>query len=110
MLKPRGYRLPVSPFPGAGYSKRMFTCSRSYNIFSGQNASFGYISKDEEKMATNVAVKQEPVDFIDIESKVIELCKDNPKGITDSLIQEEIPSISVQQRVKAINRLLSTVR
>ena len=56
-----------------------------------------------------VAVKQEPVEFVDFESKVIELCKDNPKGITDSTIQDAIPGISAQQRVKAINRLLSTV-
>ena len=62
-------------------------------------------------MATSnsVEVKQEVVDFVDIESKVIELCKENPKGITDSIIQTSIAGISAQQRVKAINRLLSTV-
>lgn len=56
----------------------------------------------------NVTVKQEPGEFVDIEAKIIELCNENPKGITDGVISESIPGISVQQRVKAINRLLST--
>lgn len=61
-------------------------------------------------MATNaVHIKQEPVDSVDFESKVLELCKETPKGISDSIIQEHLPNITPQQRVKGINRLLSTV-
>jgi len=59
-------------------------------------------------MASGVTVKEEPVDFVDIESKIIELCKANDKGIADDVIREKIPGITVQQRVQAINRLLST--
>ncbi|XP_066911248.1 DNA-directed RNA polymerase III subunit RPC6-like [Clytia hemisphaerica] len=58
--------------------------------------------------AANVQVKQEPVEFIDFEGKVLELCKETPKGITDAIIQEHLPNITPQQRVKGINRLLST--
>lgn len=61
-------------------------------------------------MATEtIEIKQEVVDYVDIESRVVELCKEHPKGITDNLVEASIPGISVQQRVKAINRLLSTV-
>ena len=60
-------------------------------------------------MAAHVQVKQEPVDYVDFEAKVIELCKESPKGITDSSIQEHLPNVTPQQRVKGINRLLSTV-
>jgi len=56
-----------------------------------------------------VEIKQEVLDdYVDIEAKVVELCKENVKGITDSTIQDALPGITVQQRVKAINRLLST--
>jgi len=61
-------------------------------------------------MAASVVVKQEPVEFVDFEAKVLELCKENPKGITDTIIQDNLPNITPQQRVKGINRLLSTVR
>ena len=60
-------------------------------------------------MAANIPIKQEPVDFVDFESRVLELCKENSKGITDAIIQEHLPNITPQQRVKGINRLLSTV-
>lgn len=66
-------------------------------------------SQQQEHAGSNVQVKQEPVEFVDFESKVIELCKENPKGITDAIIQKSLPNLPPQQRVKGINRLLSTV-
>lgn len=53
-------------------------------------------------------VKQEPVDAVELESRIIELCRQIPKGITDQVIQNDLPQFDAQQRVMAINRLLST--
>ena len=55
------------------------------------------------------AVKPEPVDPVDLEDIIMRLCRDNPKGITDNLLQAECPGISVEQRLKALQRLLSIV-
>ena len=57
----------------------------------------------------NSEVKPEPVDPVDLEDTILRLCRDNPKGITDNLLQAECPGISVEQRVKALQRLLSMV-
>ena len=54
-------------------------------------------------------VKQEPVDPVHLENTILRLCRENPKGITDSLLQSECPGISVEQRMKALQRLLSMV-
>jgi len=65
----------------------------------------------EIKMAVaDVVIKQEAVDAVDLEERVVELCKANPKGITDQLISQDMPNIPPQQRVTAINRLLSMGR
>ena len=42
--------------------------------------------------------------------RILELCRQIPKGITDAVIQNDMPQCDAQQRVMAINRLLSTVR
>ncbi len=57
----------------------------------------------------DIVIKQESIEAVDLESKILALCKENGKGITDSIIQQSMPSIPAQQRVMAINRLLSTV-
>lgn len=57
----------------------------------------------------DVVIKQEAVDAVDLEERVVQLCKENPKGITDQLILQDMPNIPPQQRVTAINRLLSMV-
>ena len=57
----------------------------------------------------DVVIKQEAVDAVDLEERVVQLCKENPKGITDQLISQDLPNIPPQQRVTAINRLLSMV-
>ncbi|KAI0217572.1 DNA-directed RNA polymerase III subunit RPC6 [Lamellibrachia satsuma] len=41
---------------------------------------------------------------------IIQLCQQIPKGITDQVIQNDMPQFDAQQRVMAINRLLSTGR
>ncbi|XP_060042319.1 DNA-directed RNA polymerase III subunit RPC6 isoform X3 [Erinaceus europaeus] len=56
-----------------------------------------------------VKVKVQPPDAdpVEIESRIIELCHQFPHGITDQVIQNEMPHIEAQQRAVAINRLLS---
>ena len=41
--------------------------------------------------------------------RIIGLCQEIPKGITDQVIQNDMPQFDARQRVTAINRLLSTV-
>ncbi|XP_071080597.1 DNA-directed RNA polymerase III subunit RPC6-like [Haliotis cracherodii] len=56
------------------------------------------------------AVKQEPVEEIDLETRILLLCQSHPEGIDDATIQADMPQFEVKQRVTAINRLLSTGR
>lgn len=37
------------------------------------------------------------------------MCKEEAKGVPDAFIKDQLPHIDAQQRVKAINRLLSLV-
>ncbi|KAK3748735.1 hypothetical protein QZH41_015673, partial [Actinostola sp. cb2023] len=63
------------------------------------------------KMAVaDIVVKQEAVGAVDLEERICDLCRTNPKGISDHLIQQDMPGIPPQQRVTAINRLLSIGR
>lgn len=41
--------------------------------------------------------------------RIIELCQQFPHGITDQVIQNEMPHIEAKQRAMVINRLLSVV-
>ncbi|XP_045050911.1 DNA-directed RNA polymerase III subunit RPC6 isoform X2 [Desmodus rotundus] len=56
-----------------------------------------------------VKVKLQPPDAdpVEIENRIIDLCHQFPHGITDQVIQNEMPHIEAQQRAVAINRLLS---
>ncbi|KAG7493018.1 hypothetical protein MATL_G00020110 [Megalops atlanticus] len=54
-----------------------------------------------------VKVKQESTDPVDIENRIKELCQQFPHGITDQVIQNDMPHVEAQQRAMAINRLLS---
>lgn len=76
--------------------------------FPSQNIAW---SQSRGKMAVaDVVIKQEAVDAVDLEERVVQLCKENPKGITDQIISQDMPNIPPQQRVTAINRLLSMGR
>lgn len=57
----------------------------------------------------DIVIKQESIEAVDLEGKILALCVENGKGISDAVIQQNMPSIPAQQRVMAINRLLSTV-
>ncbi|CAG5126693.1 unnamed protein product, partial [Candidula unifasciata] len=54
-----------------------------------------------------LTIKNEPAEELDIDSKIIELCSQNPKGISDDFIKQAISQSDIQQRVSAVNRLLS---
>ena len=62
-----------------------------------------------DQLSKVATVKQEPADPVHLENTILKLCRENPKGITDSLLQSECPGISVEQRMKALQRLLSMV-
>ncbi|XP_071950167.1 DNA-directed RNA polymerase III subunit RPC6-like [Antedon mediterranea] len=58
--------------------------------------------------SSSTSVKQEPTDVMELEVRIMELCRQNSKGVADSVIQKHLPDVGAQQRVSAINRLLST--
>ena len=66
-----------------------------------------------------IAIKQEAVeaeeggqhsDPVNLEDRILELCTEHPKGITDEMIVADQPSIDTVKRMKALQRLLSMVR
>lgn len=52
----------------------------------------------------------ESLDPIDLEERILSLCMQNPKGIRDDVIVQDQPFISTEQRMKALQRLMSRVR
>jgi DNA-directed RNA polymerase III subunit RPC6 len=48
------------------------------------------------------------MEAIDLEERIVELCKGHPAGITDAVIVRDQPSVDAGRRATAINRLLST--
>ena len=49
----------------------------------------------------------ESLDPIDLEERILSLCMQNPKGIRDDVIVQDQPFISTEQRMKALQRLMS---
>ena len=47
--------------------------------------------------------------FWNVYFRIINLCQENPGGINEDIIKQDMPQFDVKQRVTAINRLLSTV-
>uniref|UniRef100_A0A3B3D979 Polymerase (RNA) III (DNA directed) polypeptide F n=1 Tax=Oryzias melastigma TaxID=30732 RepID=A0A3B3D979_ORYME len=45
----------------------------------------------------------------EVENRIRELCQQFPQGITDQVIQNDMPHLEPQQRALAINKLLSLV-
>ncbi|CAF0812065.1 unnamed protein product [Brachionus calyciflorus] len=41
------------------------------------------------------------------EQRILELCAQNPDGVSDTMLQQDMPQINAQQRLAALNRLLS---
>lgn len=67
-------------------------------------------------VARLAAMKEEPpdpgdhahlADPVSLEERILTLCAANPKGISDDVIIHDQPTVSAQQRMKALQRLLS---
>lgn len=57
----------------------------------------------------DTASPSEASDFdpVNLESEIIQLCLQFPNGVTDKILENSFRSVSTQQRVSALNRLLS---
>ncbi|XP_049575624.1 DNA-directed RNA polymerase III subunit RPC6 isoform X1 [Syngnathus scovelli] len=55
---------------------------------------------------SDAKVKKEP-NICEVENRIKELCQQFPHGITDQVIQNDMPHLDAQQRAAAINKLLS---
>ena len=47
------------------------------------------------------------IDPVNAEQRILELCAQHPDGINDLILQHDMPQVSAQQRLAALNRLLS---
>ncbi|XP_042372715.1 DNA-directed RNA polymerase III subunit RPC6-like, partial [Plectropomus leopardus] len=55
----------------------------------------------------NVKKEASPPDPAEVENRIKLLCQQFPHGITDQVIQNDMPHLEPQQRAMAINKLLS---
>ena len=55
-------------------------------------------------------VEPRPVHPVELDERILNLCSQNPKGITDDIITADQPQINTEQRMKALQRLLSQAR
>jgi DNA-directed RNA polymerase III subunit RPC6 len=55
-------------------------------------------------LVSNSSVQSDP---IHTEQRILELCTQNPEGINDLILQHHMPQVTAQQRLAALNRLLS---
>ncbi|CAF4900639.1 unnamed protein product, partial [Rotaria socialis] len=46
-------------------------------------------------------------DPVNLESSIIQLCLQFPNGVSDKILENSFRSVTMQQRVSALNRLLS---
>jgi len=53
---------------------------------------------------------REPVDPLLLGERILTLCSENPKGITDEIITNDQPFFVAEKRVAALQRLLSQGR
>lgn len=58
---------------------------------------------------TDHALMAESVDFVNLEERILQLCSESPKGITDGVIAQDQPLVDTERRVAALQRLLSQV-
>ena len=56
-------------------------------------------------MAENI--KKEPGTVEYIYDKIVDLCAENPEGVNEKILQNEMPNVDPKNRAKAINKLLS---
>ena len=56
------------------------------------------------------SVEPKPVHPVELDERILNLCSQYPKGITDDIIMQDQPQINTEQRMKALQRLLSQAR
>ena len=54
-------------------------------------------------------LESRPVHPVELDERILNLCSQNPKGITDDIIMADQPQINTEQRMNALQRLLSQV-
>ncbi|CAF0734170.1 unnamed protein product [Adineta ricciae] len=60
-----------------------------------------------EPMDTNSSAEASNFDPVNLESEILQLCLQFPNGVTDKILENSFRSVTMQQRVSALNRLLS---
>jgi len=60
-----------------------------------------------EPMDTSASLETSDFDPVNLESSIIQLCLQFPNGVTDKILENSFRSVTIQQRVSALNRLLS---
>lgn len=55
-------------------------------------------------------VEPKPVHPVELDERILNLCSQYPKGVTDDIIMQDQPQINTEQRLKALQRLLSQAR
>lgn len=61
----------------------------------------------DEPMDTSTSLETTDFDPVNLESAIIQLCLQFPKGVTDKILENSFRTVTIQQRVSALNRLLS---
>lgn len=60
-----------------------------------------------EPMETSLSSETADFDPVNLESAIIQLCLQFPNGVTDKILENSFRTVTIQQRVSALNRLLS---
>ena len=55
-------------------------------------------------------MSEPPVSLVDLEERILQLCAESPKGITEHVIKNDQPDLDAERRLKALERLLTQVR
>ena len=60
-------------------------------------------------VSSSQAIAEPPVNLVDLEERILQLCADNPKGISEEVIKSDQPQLDAERRLKALERLLTQV-
>ena len=59
--------------------------------------------------ACQASTSEPPMSLVDLEERILQLCEESSKGITDTVIMMDQPHLDAEKIVKALQRLLSQV-
>lgn len=69
-------------------------------------ADIAAVAVKQEKDDSDTGIQSNPVN---LEERILELCKEHSKGVTNEMIISDQPMIDNVKRMKALQRLLSMV-